>query len=136
MFDVGFSELLLIAVVALLVLGPQRLPEVARAAGRWMARLRRFVEDVKRDVARETGDQDLAALRQIHREISDTRGLLEKSAADAFAALNEIKTSATEPSPPATLAPLTPPAAPRRRPKTRPPTARKKHGKKTRTRRR
>ena len=53
MFDVGFSELLLIALVALIVIGPERLPKVARTAGILLGRLQRYVSDVKSDINRE-----------------------------------------------------------------------------------
>jgi sec-independent protein translocase protein TatB len=73
MFDIGFSELVLIAVLALLVLGPKRLPEVARAAGRWMSQLRRFVSNVKLDFDREMQGSELAELRKLKQELDDTR---------------------------------------------------------------
>src|SRR5579859_3470561 len=53
MFDVGFSELMLIAVVALIVVGPERLPKVARTMGHLFGRLQRYVNDVKADINRE-----------------------------------------------------------------------------------
>jgi sec-independent protein translocase protein TatB len=53
MFDIGFSELLVIGVVALLVIGPERLPKVARTAGHMFGRLQRYVNDVKADIQRE-----------------------------------------------------------------------------------
>ena len=59
MFDIAFSELVLIGLVALVVLGPRRLQEAARTAGRWMARLRRFVDDVKRDMDAELRQTEL-----------------------------------------------------------------------------
>ena len=89
MFDIGFSELVVIGLVALIVLGPKRLPEVARAAGRWAARLRRFIDDTKREIDREIKDADLAALKEVHREIVETRDLLSKSASDMVPALGE-----------------------------------------------
>jgi len=46
MFDIGFSEMMVIAVVALVVLGPERLPRVARQAGEWIGKLQRYVTDV------------------------------------------------------------------------------------------
>jgi sec-independent protein translocase protein TatB len=55
MFDVGFSELLLCFVVALVVLGPQKLPAVARALGRWTARARSYVSNLSIELERETG---------------------------------------------------------------------------------
>ena len=53
MFDIGFSELVVIGLIALIVLGPKRLPEVARTAGKWMGQLRRFIDNVKQDLDHE-----------------------------------------------------------------------------------
>src|SRR5512139_2587206 len=53
MFDIGFSELVVIAVVALIVIGPERLPKVARTAGHLYGRLQRYVSTVKSDIGRE-----------------------------------------------------------------------------------
>jgi sec-independent protein translocase protein TatB len=53
MFDIGFWELTIIGIVALLVIGPERLPRVARTAGLWLGRARRFVSSVKADIDRE-----------------------------------------------------------------------------------
>lgn len=53
MFDIGFSELVVIGVVALIVIGPERLPKVARTAGHLYARLQRYVSTVKSDISRE-----------------------------------------------------------------------------------
>ncbi len=89
MFDFGFSELVLIGLIALIVLGPERLPEVARAAGRWAARLRRFIEDVKRDIDREVQDENLIAFRKVQEELTETRNILEKSTRETFSSLSE-----------------------------------------------
>lgn len=59
MFDIGFWELTVIGVVALLVIGPERLPRVARTAGLWMGRARRFVSSVKADIDRELAAEEL-----------------------------------------------------------------------------
>ncbi len=59
MFDIGFWELTLIAIVALLVIGPERLPEVARKTGMWVGRMRRFVTNVKADIDRELRQEEL-----------------------------------------------------------------------------
>jgi len=88
-FDIAFSELVVVALVALIVLGPKRLPEVARTAGRWAARLRRFIDDTRREIDREIKDADLAALKEVHREIVETRDLLGTSAGDFAVGLNE-----------------------------------------------
>ena len=64
MFDIGFSELLLIAVVALVVIGPERLPGVARNIGRFAGRLQRYVNDIKRDFNREIEFEEIRRLQQ------------------------------------------------------------------------
>jgi sec-independent protein translocase protein TatB len=64
MFDVGFSELMVIAAVALVVIGPERLPKVARTAGLLLGRLQRYVSDVKSDINREMQLDELKKLQQ------------------------------------------------------------------------
>lgn len=64
MFDIGFTELMLIAVVALVVLGPERLPKVARTVGHLLGRLQRYVSDVKADINREIQLDELKKMRQ------------------------------------------------------------------------
>jgi len=86
-FDIAFSELVLIGIVALVVLGPKRLPEVARAAGRWVARARHFVETVKRDMDLELRKDELAELRQVKEQLTETRQLFEQTATSTLAAL-------------------------------------------------
>lgn len=66
MFEVGFSELLLVALVALLVLGPERLPVAARMAGLWLGRLKRSFNSIKDEVARELGADQIR--QQLHNE--------------------------------------------------------------------
>lgn len=63
MFDIGFSELLLIGVVALIVIGPERLPKVARTVGAWVGRLNRYVSEVKSDIDREMRMDELRKLQ-------------------------------------------------------------------------
>jgi sec-independent protein translocase protein TatB len=63
-FDISFSELLVIAVVALLVIGPEKLPKVARTAGAFFGRLQRFVAQVKDEVNRESRFAELQKLQQ------------------------------------------------------------------------
>lgn len=59
MFDIGFLELVVIAVIGLIVIGPERLPDVARTVGRWVGRTRRFISQVKSDIDREIKQEEL-----------------------------------------------------------------------------
>ncbi len=76
MFDIGFSELLVIAVVALVVIGPERLPKVARTVGMLFGRMQRYVNDVKADISREMALDDL---RKLQSSIQDTMSSVENS---------------------------------------------------------
>ncbi len=64
MFDVGFSELIVIGLVALIVIGPERLPGVARTVGHLLGRLQRYVNDVKSDINREMQLDELKKLQE------------------------------------------------------------------------
>ena len=64
MFDIGFSEMVVIAVVALVVIGPERLPKAARTAGHLFGRLQRYVNDVKADINREMELDELRKMQQ------------------------------------------------------------------------
>ncbi|MCO2146627.1 Sec-independent protein translocase subunit TatB, partial [Pseudomonas aeruginosa] len=66
MFGISFSELLLVGLVALLVLGPERLPGAARTAGLWIGRLKRSFNTIKQEVEREIGADEIR--RQLHNE--------------------------------------------------------------------
>jgi len=63
MFDIGFSEMLVIALVALIVIGPERLPRVARTLGILAGRLQRYVADVKADINREVELEELRKMK-------------------------------------------------------------------------
>ena len=97
MFDIAFSELIVVALIALVILGPKRLPEMARAAGRWTARIRRFIDDAKRDVHNELRREELAELRQVHQQLTDTKQLFENTAHNAFAGITDNPVSETLP---------------------------------------
>jgi sec-independent protein translocase protein TatB len=64
LFDVSFSELVVIAIVALIVIGPEKLPKVARTLGLLLGRLQRYVANVKSDIEREMQFEDLQKLQQ------------------------------------------------------------------------
>ena len=76
MFDVGFSEMLMIGIVALVVIGPERLPKVARTVGLLLGRMRRYVSDVKADLNRE---MQLEELKQLRDEMQDSAREFERS---------------------------------------------------------
>ena len=80
MFDIGFSEIVLIAVVALVVLGPERLPKAARTMGLLFGRLQRYVNEVKADISRE---MELDELRKLQSEIQGAARDLQQTVANA-----------------------------------------------------
>ena len=82
MFDIGFWELFLILILALLVVGPERLPKAARTAGYWFGKARRYVEGVKEEVASEFDVSELK--RMIHNQevqINELQGKLNETVA-------------------------------------------------------
>ncbi|MDT3708276.1 MAG: Sec-independent protein translocase protein TatB [Thiobacillus sp.] len=68
MFDIGFTELLVIGVVALIVIGPERLPKVARTAGHLYGRMQRYVSSVKSDISREIQLDEMRKVGQSFKE--------------------------------------------------------------------
>ena len=80
MFDIGFSEIVVIAVVALVVLGPEKLPKTARTLGHLFGRLQRYVNDVKSDIKREI---DLDELRKLQQTVQTAAKELETSMVSA-----------------------------------------------------
>jgi len=76
MFDIGFSELMVIGVVALLVIGPEKLPKVARTLGHLLGRAQRYVNDVKSDINRE---MQLDELKKLQAQVTDSARELENS---------------------------------------------------------
>lgn len=89
MFDIGFGELVLIGVVALLVIGPERLPETIRTAHGWLNRLRRGFNDIKREVQQELHNdavmQDLRKTGQQLKAQADQLGTTADSVAASLA---------------------------------------------------
>jgi len=84
MFDVGFSELIIIGVVALIVVGPERLPKVARTAGHLIGRLQRYVNDVKEDINREI---QFDALKKLQNEVRDSVYSFERQITEEIASV-------------------------------------------------
>lgn len=84
MFDFGFAEMLIVGIVALLVIGPERLPSVARKAGVYFARIRRFVSNVRSDVEREFRTDELQKmLQQQQDELKSLKDVVNETRQDA-----------------------------------------------------
>jgi sec-independent protein translocase protein TatB len=80
-FDIGFSELLVIGLVALIVIGPEKLPRVARTVGHLVGRLQRYVADVKSDINREV---ELEELRKMRDSVQEAAASIENSVSAGF----------------------------------------------------
>lgn len=108
MFGISFSELLLVGLVALLVLGPERLPGAARTAGLWVGRLKRSFNAIKQEVEREIGADEIR--RQLHNEHILS---MEEEAKKILAPLQDaVKPAAQSPTQaPAATAPVEPASA-------------------------
>ena len=112
MFDVGFQELTLIGVIALIVVGPERLPRMARTLGLWMGKIRYYVGQVKSDIEREVRAQELKEmlnkpadeLDDLYKVAEETKGTLDQAKGalgEAKAALDGPPASVSTPNEPA-----------------------------------
>ena len=91
MFDVGFTELLLIGVVALVVIGPERLPAVARTVGQYVGKLQRFVTGVKRDIRNELESGELKELLGDQKQqIDELRKMVNTTRKDLESGTREV----------------------------------------------
>lgn len=86
MFDIGFSEIVVIMVVALVVIGPDRLPAVARTMGKWWGGMQRYVNRIKMDVA---SSMELEELRELERKVKAEADALERSVQQASSDINQ-----------------------------------------------
>ena len=98
MFDIGFSELLVIGVVALIVIGPEKLPRMARTLGHLAGKLQRYVSDVKADINREIELEDLKKMRDSMQQAasdfqSSVEGELNKTETELNKAASELNRS-------------------------------------------
>ena len=92
MFDVGFSEIAVIAVVALIVIGPERLPKAARTMGLLFGRLQRYVSDVKADINREMELDELRKLqKQVQGAAQEFKTSVESAAQDVHAGVRSVE---------------------------------------------
>jgi sec-independent protein translocase protein TatB len=101
MFDVGLSELMVIGVVALIVIGPERLPRVARTVGHLLGRLQRYVNTVKSDINREMHLEDLKRFEQrMSSELSSIESSVSASVSSAVAGVaHDLQTMESDMSP-------------------------------------
>ena len=111
MFDIGFPELLLLAIVGLLVIGPNRLPEALRTLGLWLGRMRRSFNTVKAEIEKEVGMDEVR--RQLHNEaVMDEMKRIEREVKDTgkAARIDPPPPSASQAeSPPQPTSPAEPP---------------------------
>lgn len=91
MFDVGFWELALIGIVALLILGPERLPQAARTAGLWIGKARRMLGELKADFDREIREHAPADLETVKHDIESAGGAFQQAAQDVNEAMQVDK---------------------------------------------
>ncbi|GAB4266087.1 MAG: hypothetical protein Kow0065_16900 [Methylomicrobium sp.] len=89
MFDVGFWELVMIGLVSLLVIGPERLPKAARIAGFWVGKLRNTVAAVKAEIKEELQAEELrqvlkeqAALEELQKTLTETKSAVRAAQSD------------------------------------------------------
>ena len=87
MFDVGFFELMLIGVVALLVVGPERLPRLARTAGMWLGKGKQMINSVKEDIAKEMKAEELKKIMEQQEQLNPVHEIME----DTKKTLNDIE---------------------------------------------
>lgn len=96
MFEVGFSELLMVGLVALLVIGPERLPKAARIAGYWLGRARTTVANVKAEIKQELHAEEMRQLMQQQALTEDLHKILDETqtaAHDIQQTLNNLDTT-------------------------------------------
>jgi len=97
MFDISFSELMLIGVIALIVIGPERLPKVARTVGHLLGRAQRYVNDVKTDIRKEMDAAEIGDLKNLKDQMQDAansvKASVEESGKSLRAPLDEAQES-------------------------------------------
>jgi len=122
MFDIAFSEIVVISVVALIVIGPERLPKVARTLGHMFGRLQRYVNDVKADINREMELDELRKLKsEVQSAASEFESSIHKAAQEVDSGVRSVETElndagaappATSSAPTGTVPTEAPPTAP------------------------
>jgi sec-independent protein translocase protein TatB len=95
-FDIGFPELMLVSIVALLVIGPERLPETIRSIMLWIGRIRRTFTNIKTELEQELGADEIR--RQLHnetilKEINESKNQIQGALKEADQSIEEMKSS-------------------------------------------
>lgn len=120
MFDIGFTELIVIALVGLIVIGPERMPKVARTVGHLLGRLQRYVSDVKSDINREMQLEELKKLqsqvvdqaRDLERQVNDQLNTVETQLNQSILGANKVDESIEAAAPYSPPTPAVSPATP------------------------
>ena len=86
MFDVGFSELFVLATIALVVLGPEKLPHAARMAGAWIGRIRRTIINVQADIENEVASSEMR--ERIRKEMAKAEAAKQQLSTDIMQSVN------------------------------------------------
>ena len=92
MFDIGFSELLIIAVITLLVMGPERLPETVRTISLWFGRMKQMLSSARQELENEVGMDEIRLQlknEKIMRQLDEAKGDIETTITDTKAALDK-----------------------------------------------
>ncbi len=92
MFDVGFSEIMMVGLIALLVIGPERLPKAARIAGFWLGKTRSTIANVKAEIKQELHAEDMRQLMQEQQSIAND---LRQIASETQSTVAELETEIT-----------------------------------------
>ena len=79
MFDIGFSEIMMVALVSLLVIGPERLPKVARIAGYWIGKTRRMVAAAKAEISAELHAEEIRQALKQQDALNELQGLIDET---------------------------------------------------------
>ena len=103
MFGIDFSEFLVIGIVALIVLGPERLPKVARTAGHLFGRLQRYVSEVKAQVKQEMEAEEFTHIKSQFQEVKDAASGMEQSIRGEVSQTQTQVMSAIDIAPPSSL---------------------------------
>jgi sec-independent protein translocase protein TatB len=96
MFDIGFFEIIFIMVIALLVVGPERLPRIARTAGLWVGKMRGFVSSVKADIDQELAAEELKKVLAKQAAVPELEELIDEVTGNPLASTESKLQSSSE----------------------------------------